>query len=133
MATLYVAIYRPSIATGGGNVHHWGFYLQHADKTSYIYEIVGTATKFVPNELNNVDPEATGRFKENVFVADIDSAGDIPDVKRVLKGVRIKNDVTHWMCHDWVLEVIEALEEDELVNEWDAAEAKRELEERYDK
>jgi hypothetical protein len=108
-----------------GNVRHWALYLQ-TSSGSWIYQVTGEPTAFTYGHREGVDPANSSRFVESIFVSEIDR-GDVDAVKKILKNFPVQNDVATWSCQDWVLEALEALKDEELVDESTFFSAQEEL------
>lgn len=109
---LYVAFYRPRY----GNYQHWALYLQHGDDHT-IYELIESSPNFRKNKLK-VDPQTSRRYLGKLLVASLGES-DIPLVSRAVKDAEVDNTTVEWDCQDYVIEIIERLEEDLVLDEAD--------------
>lgn len=110
-AELSVAHYLPI----DGNVRHWALYLKTPSE-DLIYQVTGAATAFEYGDREGIVPQDSARFVELVLVSEIDSKA-VEAVKEILATHPIDNGVATWSCQDWVLEAIEALHEEDLLEE----------------
>lgn len=109
MSKLFVAMYRPR----KGNHEHWALYLEAEQK---IYEVTGQYPNFELNVLTGKKPESTDRHSRSIFVWDVT---DISGFKKAVASVEPDNEVVHWNCQDYVIEVLEKLEEECIVDDDD--------------
>ncbi|KAL4860536.1 hypothetical protein BDV12DRAFT_204937 [Aspergillus spectabilis] len=110
--SLYVVFYRPRY----GNYQHWALQLE-SDKSSLIFEVVGQHPNFERNVLY-VEPERSGSFIRKLYVGVL-SDSDIQRVKDAAKSVPVDNETSEWDCQDYVLEILDRLEEDYVLEEDD--------------
>jgi len=122
---LSVAQYLPE----SGNVRHWALYLE-IPGGSRIYQIIGSPTAFTYGHRKNVDPQHSSRFVESIFVSEIHPS-NIKDIKNILKTFPIQNDIATFSCQDWVLEALEALKDEDLLDESSFYSAQEELQAKY--
>ncbi|EDN08071.1 hypothetical protein I7I51_03980 [Histoplasma capsulatum] len=99
MAELFVAISQPRNQTRG--TYHWALYLQISSTEHAIFQIV-----------------------ENIRIAEIDH---VDHFRQVVKDQKIENEMYNWGCQQWVLDVLEALVEADLLTDYDHDEAKLKL------
>lgn len=126
MPSLYVAMYQSE----HGVYEHWALYLQN-NTTDTVYEVVGELPNFKTNVLLK-SPSATKRHKRSVFLCDINET-DIALFETVLATLIPANSPEGWNCQNYVLDVIEELEEKKVINKGDEAyiEAKKQLNEHF--
>ncbi|KAI1971591.1 hypothetical protein LOZ53_004460 [Ophidiomyces ophidiicola] len=89
---LYVVFYRPRY----GNYQHWALYLD-ADDQDVIFEV---------------------NFVGKVFVAVI-SKNDIPRVHDIVNITPVDNETVEWDCQEYVLDILDKLEDDFILEEED--------------
>ena len=99
-----------------GNYEHWALYLENGSEHT-IYEVTGETPSFKTNVVNT-EPKSTRRHKRNIFIADI-LPTDLPEFHEAVKIVKPDNSTVHWNCQDYVLEIIDQLEENMVVNKDD--------------
>ena len=58
--------------------------------------------------------------KRTIFVYDINET-DIPEFGKAISAVKPQNSISHWNCQDYVIEVLEKLEEECVIDEDDKA------------
>ncbi|OJD20712.1 hypothetical protein ACJ73_07952 [Blastomyces percursus] len=102
MAELFVAIYQPRNA---------------------IFQIVGEPCNFKYDE-RAATPEDSIHHIKNIRVAEIDY---INHFRQIVKGQKIENEIYHWGCQQWVIDVLESLVADGLLSDYDHDEAKLKL------
>jgi len=112
MARLYVAMYKPI----EGNYEHWVLYLENGAEHT-IYEVTGEHPSFSKN-VTSGRPTSTNRHKRSIFVATVNSS-DLPVLREVISGMQPDNSTVHWNCQDYVLEILEKLEEECVIDEED--------------
>ncbi|OJD23969.1 hypothetical protein ACJ73_04671 [Blastomyces percursus] len=120
MGILYVAVYKPRQTLG---TYHWALYLEESDSHS-VFQVVGNPCQFRYQELSS-RPESTDHHVENIFVAHID---DIQGYRVVVSSQVIDNETHHWGCQQWIFDVLESLPDDDVITDYDHAEAKFKLE-----
>ncbi|KAE8353428.1 hypothetical protein BDV28DRAFT_148086 [Aspergillus coremiiformis] len=122
---LYVAFYRPRY----GNYEHWALQLK-SDGLSIIFEVIGQHPQF-ERDILYVKPESSKSFAGKTYVGTI-SDSDIQMVKEAAESVAVDNETVEWDCQDYVLELLEQLQEDHVLEEDDEdyQEAMKELKSR---
>lgn len=123
-AELSVAQYLPK----NGNVRHWALYLETPSE-SLVYQIGGVPNDYHYDHRENVHPHDSVRFSALVFVSEIESK-DVEPVK-ILAFYPIITNVVTWSCQDWVLEALEALNDEEYLLSENYADVKERLLEDY--
>lgn len=121
MAEFFVALYQPRNQTLG--TYHWALYLRISPTEHVIFQIVGEPCNFKYDE-RSAAPENSTHHIKNIGVAEIDEAGHF---RPVVKGQKIENNMYHWGCQQWVLDVLESLVEDRLLTDYDYDEVMSEL------
>ena len=112
MPKLFVAMYRPVT----GNYEHWALYLDTKDK---IYEVTGTSPHFRRNVIPG-KPTSTNRHKRSIFVHPI-KLFDSTAFEKAVAAVRLENSISHWNCQDYVIEVLDKLEDECMIDGDDKA------------
>jgi hypothetical protein len=125
MANLYVAIYKPR----EGNVHHWALWLE-ATNWSMIFEAEGEPGKYKLKERKNKKPSSSSRHQSNVFIAQID---DVAGFTQNARSCTPAKDSAAWDCQEYVLEVLEAANDDGIINDYDHQRIKSYLESIYNR
>ena len=74
-------------------------------------------------------PDHTVRHQRSIFFYEINGT-DLPDFEEVIARLKRQNDVVHWNCQDYVIEVLESLEEECIIDGEDKlyVKAKKEVE-----
>lgn len=116
--TLYVAFYRPRY----GNYQHWALYLE-TDAGDEIFEVTGSHPNFRPNTIR-ADPRSSGSFLR-LMLLDTISQGDIGIVRQEVQKTAVDNETVEWDCREYVLDIIERLEEECVLDVDDREYAKR--------
>lgn len=122
MPRLYVALYSPV----QGNVKHWALYLEGIG----IFQVVGDPMEFELDIRLRVRPQDSARYSGSVYIAEVD---DTRGFVQVVRNTEISNDVVHWNCQSFVLDVLEGLNDDDILDDYDYQEAKDKLEGILDK
>ncbi|KKK24673.1 hypothetical protein P175DRAFT_0498461 [Aspergillus ochraceoroseus IBT 24754] len=122
---LYVVFYRPQC----GNYHSWAPYVDDEDALM-IFEVVGQHPDFQRNVVN-AKAEKSKSFLGKEYVAVISKA-DIEKIKEVASTVPVDNETVEWDCQDYVLEILDKLEDEFILEEYDEdyREARRVLREK---
>jgi len=105
---------------------HWAINLRAAG-SDLIYQANGDEGK-LDLDIRKANPKNSSRFRKEIKVSDID---DEVEVKRILEGQPMNNDVASWNCQDWVMEALEALNDEMLLGDYQYNEAKDTLMELY--
>ncbi|EEH11061.1 hypothetical protein HCBG_00516 [Histoplasma capsulatum G186AR] len=121
MAELFIAISQPRNQTLG--TYHWALYLQISSTEHAVFQIVGDPCNFKYDE-SSAAPQNSIHHIENIRVAEIDH---VDHFRQVVKDQKIENEMYNWGCQQWVLDVLEALVEDDLLTDYDHDEAKLKL------
>lgn len=127
MPNLYVAMYH----SAKGIYEHWALFLENDKDT--IYEVIGEIPTFKPNVLFR-NPAHTKKHKRNVLLYNI-KPNDMPDFENVLAAMKMDKQESNpeWNCQNYIVEVLEALEEKGVINKDDEAyvEAKKQVMEHF--
>lgn len=110
---LYVVYYRPRY----GNFQHWALYVEsEKEKENLIFEVTGQHPNFRRNVVN-ARPDRSRSYIGKTFVAVL-GEDSVQDVQSAAKSVVVDNETVEWDCQDYVLEVLDKLE-DEFVLDGD--------------
>ncbi|MCJ1422919.1 hypothetical protein MMC29_000799 [Sticta canariensis] len=126
MPSLSVAMYQSE----HGVYEHWALHLQN-NTTDTIYEVVGELPNFQTHVLLK-SPSATKRHKRSVFLCNINET-DMALFENVLATLAPANSPEGWNCQNYVLDVIDELEEKGVIENSNEAyiEAKKQLSEHF--
>ncbi|KAJ5488453.1 hypothetical protein N7539_003343 [Penicillium diatomitis] len=102
---LYVVFYRPRY----GNYQHWALYVDD-DHVPMIFEVIGQHPNFKRNVVNAKAEKSTS-FLGKEFVGYI-GKNDIERIKVVASTIHVDNGTVEWDCQDYVLEILDKLEDD---------------------
>lgn len=102
---LFVAFYRPRY----GNYQHWALYIESGQE-HFIFEVIGQHPIFKRNVVM-ADPKRSRSLRQLLFVAMI-CDDDIERVKSAAQDVSVDNQTAEWDCQDYVLDILDKLEED---------------------
>ncbi|RMZ86476.1 hypothetical protein DV736_g6298, partial [Chaetothyriales sp. CBS 134916] len=109
---IYVVFYRPRY----GNYRHWALYLQ-SDAGHVIFEVTGSHPNFKKNEVK-ANPQDSGSYLGKQYVGVI-SDKDIPAVRKAVAEVKVDNETTEWDCQEYVIDILDKLEEELILEEDD--------------
>lgn len=109
---LYVVFYRPRY----GNYQHWALHLE-LDNEDYIFEVTGSHPNFKRNVVND-GPERSASFHSRLFLGEI-QPGEVAMVQHIAAATKVDNDTVHWDCQDYVMDILEELENECIVDEDD--------------
>jgi hypothetical protein len=123
VVTLWVALYQPEY----GNLHHWALYL---DTHNYVYQVRGEPMDFTASVISGAIPMNSSRYVESVEVGEI-NPNDVVELDRLIRATPVQNDVQSWCCQDYVMEALEALNEEQIVDDEDYQRARRRLERKF--
>ena len=100
------------------------------DTENFIFEVVGSHPNFQRNVVK-ANPRNSRSLVEMIFLDTI-NAGDIAIVKEAARSIPVDNETVEWDCQDYVLEILDKLEEEAVLDEDDEqySEAKEEVTER---
>ena len=110
MPNLSVAMYKPA----EGNHLHWALHLEDGLKHS-IYEVLGEHPHFKANVITGKKPDHTVRHQRSIFLYEINGT-DLLGFEEAIACVKPQNDVVHRNCQDYVIEVLENLEEECIID-----------------
>jgi len=129
-AELSVVRYRPLAHSKA----HWALHLHivggDESKQHFIYQANGEPGALALDVVE-ANPMQSQRFREEIFVCEIDGERAIAEVKECLRRQPMRNAIATWTCQDWVMESLETLNDEMLVDEYQYAEAKEKLETAY--
>ncbi|KAI3097502.1 hypothetical protein CBS147333_9312 [Penicillium roqueforti] len=109
---LYVVFYRPRY----GNYQHWALYVDDED-VPMIFEVVGQHPNFIRNVVK-AKAEKSKSFLGKEYVGVIGKA-DIERIKNVASAIPVDNETVEWDCQDYVLEILDRLEDEFVLEEDD--------------
>lgn len=112
MSRLYVAMYQPE----EGNCEHWNLYLEAEEK---LYEVTGEHPDFTLS-VTTGNPGLNPQHRRSIFVWDINE-DDLPGFMEAVVTIKPNNEVAYWNCQDYVIEILEKLEEECIVDGDDEA------------
>ncbi|KAJ9244375.1 hypothetical protein DTO169E5_1980 [Paecilomyces variotii] len=123
---LYVAFYRPHY----GNYQHWALTIEQESSKCIIIEVVGQHPMFTRNIIEK-RPEDSRRFIGKIYLGVI-SKRDIESIKKLAMSQPVENEIVEWDCQDYVLELLDKLEEEFILDADDEEynEARKELQKR---
>ncbi|KAF5856677.1 hypothetical protein ETB97_007034 [Aspergillus alliaceus] len=109
MTSLFVAIYHPRY----GNYQHWALHL-HTATEDLIFEVDGEHPSF-QKMTSHGKPSDSENLIMSLLVSEIGDP-DVPTVKAVVDAARVDNETLEWDCQEYVLELLEACEEDAVLD-----------------
>jgi hypothetical protein len=83
-----------------------------------IFEVDGEHPSF-QKVTSHGKPSDSGTFIKSLFVSEIGNI-DVPTVKAVIEDARVDNETLEWDCQEYVLEILEACEQEAVLDEEDA-------------
>lgn len=122
IASINVAISRPTLPPTDrlSDFYHWTFYIHNPSTGLHRqYEVEGEANFLSRNILS--EPPDSSRLIKTIPVGHI-SQKSIPLLEAVIEKVEIRNDIFSWDCQDYVIEILDALQEAELLGEMEGYE-----------
>ena len=108
---IFVVFFRPL----DGNYQHWALHLDKEDEHE-TFEVDGSHPSFQRN-VYTTDPRKSFNYIGSIYVGLISSA-DIPAMHECVASAYVNNETIQWDCQDYVLEILDKLEE-ELILEGD--------------
>ncbi|PGH05096.1 hypothetical protein GX51_03194 [Blastomyces parvus] len=111
---LFVAIF-----DDGGVYKHWGLFIDgptDAEKT--LLNIMGSSTRY-HFEMRNENAHKSAILSEMIHLYDVDNS-KIGAIKDVAKNAVIHNEYPGYNCQDYVLELLDALEEKDIIDKNEA-------------
>ncbi|KAK5260719.1 hypothetical protein LTS03_011385, partial [Exophiala xenobiotica] len=83
----------------------------------YIFEVTGSHPNFKRNVMN-ANPRNSQSYLQMIFLDSI-NPGEIAMVQRVAQTTAVDNETLEWDCQEYVLDMLEKLEEECIVDEDD--------------
>jgi hypothetical protein len=116
---LSVIIYNTSLFPEAPN--HWSLFCRRYGNMGTISEIIGHRRHYEYNELEDKNPRATQRFRQQVPVASI---GDYGRYISCVRDIPVDNmGEQQWNCQNWVMDALEGLYVDDFLGEAEYNEA----------
>ncbi|KAJ5468089.1 hypothetical protein N7475_005841 [Penicillium sp. IBT 31633x] len=110
---IYVAI-----SLGDGVYRHWGLFIDAPqDEDKILLQAAGSDSRF-RYESEMKDSRNSEGLVELIPLCDVDLA-EITCIKTIASQVTIHNDIRGWNCQDYVLDLLEALEKQQVVDSKD--------------
>lgn len=91
---------------------------------------MGEAMNFTASVRNDSIPQDSGSFVESIKVADV-SADDVAALHNIITNIPVQNDVQGWSCQDYIMEGLDALHEEQIVDDEDFEAVRPRLMRRY--
>ncbi|KAJ5960597.1 uncharacterized protein N7479_007747 [Penicillium vulpinum] len=112
--SIYVAI-----SVSDGVYKHWGVFIDAPrEEDKVLLQVAGSDGRF-RYELETTDVRQSERLVELLPLYDVD-ATQINSIKTVASQVAVHNEIRGWNCQDYVLDLLEALENEAIMNSKDA-------------
>ncbi|KAJ5968149.1 hypothetical protein N7501_004397 [Penicillium viridicatum] len=102
---LFVVFYRPRY----GNFLHWALHIEKGQE-HHILEVDGEHPQFERNTFME-NPKKSSTFLRQFFIAVL-GEDDVERVKSAAQSVPMDNETVEWDCQDYVLEILDKLQED---------------------
>ena len=110
---LHVAIYDED-----GVYKHWKLFVEGAtDSEMILLHIMGSSTRY-HFEMRNSNARDSKTLSELVYLCDV-SASKVDAIKDIAKNAVIHNEFPGYNCQDYVIELLDALEEEGIIDEAD--------------
>ncbi|KAE8382904.1 hypothetical protein BDV26DRAFT_211224 [Aspergillus bertholletiae] len=102
---LYVVFYRPRY----GNYQHWALYVDE-ESNGTIFEVTGQHPSFQRNVVH-ARPDSSKSYLDKLYIGTL-SPDDLKHVAKAAEETGVDNDTLEWDCQDYVLEMLDKLEEE---------------------
>nr|POE77834.1 hypothetical protein CFP56_09477 [Quercus suber] len=112
-AGLNVAIYN-----NGNMFKHWSLFVDGPSEEKFLFHIMGSSTRY-RYEKRQSDARASASLSEIVALCKIDTS-KISAIEAAAQNAVIHNESAGYNCQDYVLELLEALENDHVIDSRDA-------------
>ncbi|KAJ5383819.1 hypothetical protein N7517_001730 [Penicillium concentricum] len=110
---LFVAIY------DNPGIMHWSLYLEaDNDDDKTIIHVLGARQKYFPNIRTPSDARNSSSLIELLYLCQID-ASKIEIIKNIAYDTPIHNEMADWSCQDYVLDILERLEDAFMIDATD--------------
>lgn len=110
-----------AILDDGGVFKHWGIFIEKPKaEESVLLQVMGSDGRFrYEPETKDVRNSSTRTLEELVYLCDVDVA-EISSIETVASKVTVHSEIRGWNCQDYVLDLLDALENEEIVDKEDA-------------
>ena len=113
-----------AISNDGGVFKHWRLFVDGPGKANkIIFNAMGDSGRFRFEE-SIVNARESATLVELWPLCSV-RASNIEDIKKIAREVEIKNQYPGWNCQDYVLELLDALEEARIIDGRDTAHKKQ--------
>ena len=109
---LFVVFYQPRY----GNFLHWALHIENGEE-HHIIEVDGEHPQFRRNMFME-NPKETSAFLREFFIAVLGEDG-VERVKSAAQSVPVDNETVEWDCQDYVLDILDKLQEDFVLDKDD--------------
>lgn len=96
-----------------GNYCHWALYVDDANNP-LIFQVVGEHP-FFKSEMIKARPEGSSQYVDRTFVGYIRQS-DVKIISAAASRAFVDNDTVEWDCQDYVLDLLDILEEHLIVD-----------------
>ncbi|GIK00058.1 hypothetical protein Aspvir_004073 [Aspergillus viridinutans] len=110
---IYVAIFK-----GGGIYKHWALFIDEPQADETLLQVKGSDGRF-RYEAEKRDARNSQSLVELVYLCDVDVA-KANRIRDVARKIPVHNEISGWNCQDYVLDLLNALENDGVLNSDDA-------------
>ncbi|KAJ5109277.1 hypothetical protein N7456_005952 [Penicillium angulare] len=97
---------------------HWSLFIETEGVDKTIIQVLGARQKYFPDIRRAPDARISDSLIELLPLCRID-ASKIEVLKNIAYDTPIRNDLTDWSCQDYVLAVLDRLEEASIINTMD--------------
>ena len=103
-ARLFVAVH----GDGRQDDQHWALYIEN------ITLVQAMSLRFWSVNVSNSDPRDSESYRGMIYLTDVRTR-DVQDIERIACGLRL-NRYFGWNCQDYVMDLLDALEDEAVIN-----------------
>jgi hypothetical protein len=112
-AKLSVIFYKPLPFTG--NYQHWALYLSAPNaKDSLLIQVVNAHPTFEASFTNQTPKGFSATYLKEISLSEV-QVQDIPHLRQIAQAANVDNETVDWTCQDYVIEILDALEEECII------------------
>jgi hypothetical protein len=103
-ARLFVAVY----GDGQQDDQHWALYIEN------VTLVQAMSLRRWSVNVRNSDPRDSGSYRDMIYLTDVRTR-DVQDIEEIAHGLRL-NRFSGWNCQDFVMDLLEALEDEDIID-----------------